>query len=158
MLRNIDLELVIYLGAVGLALLTGLVAYLLPGVRVMRSIAGVLCILAGVVVVLFSFDSSPRDQFGHLAMMVLLGAMIVAVRPERKPKPTAAAQVPAYPARPQAHQVPQPQQPNQYAQSAQQPQQAQPTQHVQSGQYAESGQYPQPGGQQTPPDQTGAGG
>lgn len=133
---------VLRIAVVGLALLgvlATLLAYLLPGVRVLRSIAGILCIIGAGVIIFFVFDSSEDDARGYLAMVVLLSALIIAVRPESKPKPpapapAAPAAAPA-PARPASNPYPQ----QDYGQQA----------------YAQQdyGQQPAPSPQSAPPQQ-----
>ena len=113
-LGDISPALAISVLVVGFGLLVSLAAYLLPGVRVVRSIAGVVCILAAVVILLVSFDAGPDDQTLILATMILLSALIISVRPEWKPKaqtppphPPAAPQPQPYPSQSLQQQSPQ---------------------------------------------------
>ncbi len=103
-LGDISPALAISVVVVGFGLLVSLAAYLLPGVRVVRSIAGVVCILAAVVILLVSFDAGPDDQTLILATMILLSALIISVRPEWKPK--AQTPPPYSPAAPQQQPYP----------------------------------------------------
>ncbi|GAB3745246.1 hypothetical protein [Microlunatus parietis] len=92
---------IIQIAVAGLALLgvlATLAAYLLPGVRVLRSIAGVICIIGAGVIIFFVFDSDEDDARGYLAMVVLLSALVIAVRPESRPKQPPAAPAPPRPA------------------------------------------------------------
>lgn len=125
-LGDISPALAISVVVVGFGLLVSLAAYLLPGVRVVRSIAGVVCILAAVVILLVSFDAGPDDQTLILATMILLSALIISVRPEWKPK--AQAPQPYRPAAPQPQPYPPqspPSQPQQQSHQQQTPHQQQ---------------------------------
>lgn len=156
----------------GVPALLALVAYLLPGVRVIRSIAGTLCILAAGFLVSLMLRADMMEAMPLLGMVVLLSALIIAVRPEYKPKPADSAPPvrPAplaqpyaqqgYPAQPQSHpQSPahaQPQHQPQHAQPQQLPPQRQPEHSVQTP----PAQPPQPQRAmppQSPPQQSGPG-
>ncbi len=125
-LGDISPALAISVLVVGFGLLVALAAYLLPGVRVVRSIAGVVCILAAVVILLVAFEAGPEDQTLILGAMILLSALIISVRPEWKPK--AQTPPPYRPAAPQPQPYPPQEQPSQQQQS---PQQQSPQQHLQ---------------------------
>ncbi|WP_152361549.1 hypothetical protein [Microlunatus speluncae] len=111
---------VIQLVIFGLPVLLALVAYLLPGVRVLRSIAGALCILAAGFLAFMMLSADSDELLRILGQVVVLSGLIIAVRPERKP--AVAAGPPARPApvpQPYGQQgfaaqgQPQPQQPQQ---------------------------------------------
>lgn len=105
--------------------LVALVAYLLPGVRVLRSIAGALCLIVAAALAVLATEAGPDEWLQIMAMVIVLSTLVIAVRPERKPKPAESAPPvrpaplsqpygqPGYPAQPQSHlQSPtQPQQP-----------------------------------------------
>jgi len=135
------IQLVIF----GVPVLLALVAYLLPGVRVLRSIAGALCILAAGFLTFLMLSADSDEVMRILGMVVVLSALIIAIRPERKPAPAAGpparpAPVPppygqqGYPSQPQPYQAQQspttqpPQQNIPTPPSLQQPQQPQPQQ------------------------------
>lgn len=106
----------------GIPVVVAIVAYLLPGVRVMRSIAGVLCILVAAAMAFIATEAGQDEQLQVMAMVVVLVGLVIAVRPERTPKAPAAA-VPygqPGPARPQPYPQ-QPQSPPQHAPTQQPP-------------------------------------
>ena len=124
------IQLVIF----GVPVLLALVAYLLPGVRVLRSIAGALCILAAGFLTFLMLSADSDEVMRILGMVVVLSALIIAIRPERKPAPAAGpparpAPVPppygqqGYPSQPQPYQAQQ----SPTTQPPQQPQQNIPT-------------------------------
>lgn len=108
----------------GVPVLLALVAYLLPGVRVLRSIAGALCILIAAVMAFLAVEAGSDESLQIMAMVVVLAALAIALRPERKPKPAAPFGQPA-----PAHPQPFPQQPQQapLRPQPQQPPQPQPS-------------------------------
>jgi hypothetical protein len=149
----------------GVPVLLALVAYLLPGVRVMRSIAGSLCIIAAGFLVFFMLRMDMMEAMPLLGMVVLLSGLIIAVRPEQKPK-RAETGLPArpgimpqpygqqgFPAQPQPQ--PYPQQPQQSPQQQQPPQQqpTPPQQQAQLQQNIQTPSVPQQPPQQPPAQQ-----
>jgi hypothetical protein len=159
----------------GVPVLIALVAYLLPGVRVLRSIAGAICLLVAAVLTIRATEAGPDEWLQIMAMVVVLSALVIAVRPERKPKPAESAPPvrPAplaqpyaqqgYSAQPQSH-LQSPTQPQPLSEQHQ-PQHAQPQQPLPQRQPEHSvqtppAQPPQPQRAmppQTPPQQPGPG-
>lgn len=74
-------------------LVLGLIAYFLP-IRILRAIAGGLCVVAAAFLAIVMQDADGEEVFAMLAFVVLLSALVVALRLDPKQKTAGAQQQP----------------------------------------------------------------
>ncbi len=136
----------------GVPTLLALVAYLLPGARVLRAIAGALCILAAGFLTFLMLSADSDEVMRILGLVVVLTGLIIAIRPERKPAPAAGPPGRPAPGPPPYGQQVTPPQPQPYrAQQSPTAQQPPPQQLQQNIQTPPPSLRQQPPPQQQPP-------